>query len=306
MTNAHDPRAQNKKSVRRVFEELLSGGDVALAEQLIAAGYVNHEDPQEARGPEAMRRTARYLRNAFPDLAISVQDIVAEGDTVVAWTTLTGTQRGAFMGVAPTNRRVVQTQVHAIRVIEGKAVEHRALRDDLGLLRQLEARGAPATMGHDGAPHPNGAPVSDEPRQPEATTRGQDMVTVVQDAYAAFGRGDFPAVLGIMADDIEWVILGPSDLPWKGTRHGKSAVGQWFGVLYQHVDQRVFAPQTFIAQHDTVVVLVHTESTMRRSGQRIVNPEAHVWTFRDGAVVRFQIFDGTAAIADAYRGTVLD
>ena len=199
---------------------------------------------------------------------------------------------------------MTQTQVHAIRVVAGKAVEHRALRDDLGLLRQLEAPTAPEQRAQDGADRPDAAPASADMLKQETQLHPHNTTRLVQDAYAAFGRGDLATVLGIMADDIEWVILGPADLPWKGTRRGKPAVAEWFGLLYQHVDQQVFEPRVFIAQDDTVVALIHTESTMRRSGDRIVNPEAHVWTFAGGILIRFQIFDGTAAIADAYRGTL--
>lgn len=124
----------------------------------------------------------------------------------------------------------------------------------------------------------------------------------VQDAYAAFGRGDIPALMELLADDIEWIIPGPTDLPWKGVRYGKPAVQEWFGLLFQNIEFRAFAPQQFITDGDTVVCLVHNETTMRRTGRSLSYTEAQIWRFRDNKLVRFQIFEDTAAIAAAYRG----
>ncbi|MBI4497235.1 MAG: nuclear transport factor 2 family protein [Chloroflexi bacterium] len=131
----------------------------------------------------------------------------------------------------------------------------------------------------------------------------QENVALVQQAYAAFGRGDIAAVLQVFADDIEWVIPGPSDIPFNGTRRGKQAVGEWFGILGQNLDFQVFAPQEFIAQGDTVVVLVHSEGTIKRNSRKVMQDEAHVLTVRNGKVVRFQSFEDTAAVAAAWRGT---
>ena len=130
----------------------------------------------------------------------------------------------------------------------------------------------------------------------------QENTQRVMDAYAAFGRGDIPAVLAILADDIEWVVPGPSDVPTAGTYKGKQAVGAWFGAIHENLEFQVFEPREFIAQGDRVVSLAYVEATTRRNGGKIVNHEAHVWTFRDGKVARFQLYEDTAAIAAAYRG----
>ena len=79
---------------------------------------------------------------------------------------------------------------------------------------------------------------------------------IAKDAYAAFGRGDIPAVLGVMTDDIEWVFPGPAEvLPNAGTFTGKEAVGAWFGTLDATVEFQVFEPREFIAQGDKLVAL---------------------------------------------------
>jgi ketosteroid isomerase-like protein len=130
----------------------------------------------------------------------------------------------------------------------------------------------------------------------------QENVQVVQGIYAAFGRGDMAAFLDALTDDVEWVIPGPSDLPFVGTFRGKAGVQEWLGKTMDNMQFRVFEPREFIAQGDKVVVLVHAEITLSRTGRDFVSSDAHVWTLRAGKVARQQSYEDTAAVADAYRG----
>jgi uncharacterized protein len=125
---------------------------------------------------------------------------------------------------------------------------------------------------------------------------------LVQSAYEAFGRGDLGALAEVMADDIEWVNPGdPGDDPNAGTFKGKEAVLAWFGGLASTLDFTTFEPREFIAQNDKVVCLVYSEATVRATRRASVNHEAHVWTFRDGKIARFQNYLDTAAAAAAHR-----
>jgi steroid delta-isomerase-like uncharacterized protein len=131
---------QNKRLVQRSFDELHNQGNLAVADELISVDFVNHDAPPDApAGPTGVRATITMLRTAFPDLHIDVEDLIAEGDTVVARTTLRGTHKGQFFGIPPTGRRVEQKQIHILRFVDGKAAELRSVRDDLGLMRQLGA-----------------------------------------------------------------------------------------------------------------------------------------------------------------------
>lgn len=130
----------------------------------------------------------------------------------------------------------------------------------------------------------------------------QENTQRVKDGYAAFLRGDIPAVLDILADDTEWVSPGPADVPGTGTFRGKQAVLAFFGTLGESVEFQVFDPHEFIAQGDKVVALIHIESTDRRNGRKTVGHAAHVWTFADGKVARLEFFQDTEAQAAAYRG----
>jgi ketosteroid isomerase-like protein len=130
----------------------------------------------------------------------------------------------------------------------------------------------------------------------------EENTRLAQGAYEAFGRGDIPALADAMADDIEWAVPGdPNDNPTAGSYRGKDEVLAWFGKLAEDLDFTAFEPRDFIAQGDTVVSIVHAEATVRSTGRSVVNDEAHVWTFKDGKVARFQIYFDTAAAAAAHR-----
>jgi uncharacterized protein len=144
-------------------------------------------------------------------------------------------------------------------------------------------------------------------RYPSLTSKrscsvGTENTRLVRSAYEAFGRGDMAAFAELMADDIEWVDPGdPDNDPNAGTFKGKEAVLGWFGGLASTLDYTTFEPREFIAQNDKVVSLVYSEATVRDTGRAFVNPEAHVWTIRDGKLARFQSCHDTAAAAAAPR-----
>jgi predicted ester cyclase len=134
-----DPKAVAHQSFR-----LIENGDVELAEQIIATGFVNEEaedDPDDVErqlhGPAGFLATSRWLRDAFSDLRFELQETVAEGDTVIAAAVMTGRHTGPFNGIAPTGRPIAHKQVHIFTIADGQISRHRAVRDDLGLLLQL-------------------------------------------------------------------------------------------------------------------------------------------------------------------------
>jgi steroid delta-isomerase-like uncharacterized protein len=128
----------NKRLVQDAFARLFNVGELALAEELVSEDFLNHDAPPDVpRGPAGLRGMVTMLRTAFPDIRYDTEELIAEGDKVVARTTMSGTHTGPFFGIPPTGRRVVQAQIHILRFVEGKAVEHREVRDDLGMLQQL-------------------------------------------------------------------------------------------------------------------------------------------------------------------------
>src|SRR5687767_2467699 len=124
---------------------------------------------------------------------------------------------------------------------------------------------------------------------------------VVQEAYAAFGRGDVPAILNALDDDVSWTAVygsGPQ-VPQGGERRGKAAVGEFFKQLASAVTFSRFEPREFVATGDNVVALGHYTGTTS-IGKSVDLDFAMVFTLRNGKVVRFQEFTDVAAINAAY------
>ena len=131
----------------------------------------------------------------------------------------------------------------------------------------------------------------------------QENLQLVQQVYAAFGRGDIPAVLNALSDNVEWREPGPPDvLPWAGTRRGREQVAQFFAVIAETIEFKQFEPQEFIAQGDKVVVLVHQQVRVKSTGRAFEQDTAQVFTLREGKVTKFHIYEDTAAIVAAFRG----
>ena len=136
---------ENKAAFRRTFEELLNQGNYAIVDELLAPDYFNHEAPPgKNHGPESMRQLVMWLRTAFPNLHYTIEDVVAEGDTVAGRVIMSGTHSGPYMGISPTGRTFHMAEMHFVRFRDGKGIEHRAVRDDLGMMRQLGVIPAPA------------------------------------------------------------------------------------------------------------------------------------------------------------------
>lgn len=144
----HSSTDANKAIVRQSYEEMFNQGNTAAVDKYVAPNYVEHQTmPGMPPGPEGLRRTITMLRQAFPDLHITVDDVIAEGDKVVARVTVRGTQKGEFMGVAPTGKAITMTGIDILRFEGGKVVEHWGNEDDLGLMQQLGAL-PPPTPAH--------------------------------------------------------------------------------------------------------------------------------------------------------------
>jgi predicted ester cyclase len=130
---------QNKTNFRRIPEEIFNQGNLTLADEIIAADYVDHVPlpPGWPTGPAGLKQFVTMFRAAFPDFHYSVEDAIAEGDMVVGRVTVQGTHQGEFMGIPPTGKQATWSEIHMGRFAEGKLVEHWANIDQLGMLQQL-------------------------------------------------------------------------------------------------------------------------------------------------------------------------
>ena len=131
---------QNKALIRRLYEEALNKGNFAVVDEIIASNYVRHGlTPGAPPGPESTKQVFTMMRTAFPDLRMTVEPMVGEGDIVAAQLTHRGTHKGEFMGIAPTGKQVTVTTIGIYRFAGNKLVEAWIQMDELGMLKQLGA-----------------------------------------------------------------------------------------------------------------------------------------------------------------------
>jgi steroid delta-isomerase-like uncharacterized protein len=130
---------QNKPVVRRLFEEVWSKGNLQVADELFAPTYAHHDPstPDVGRGPESEKKRATLYRTAFPDLRLTIEDVIAEGETVMARWSCRGTHKGDLSGIAPTGKQFTISGVSIARLTNGKIVEGWVNWDALGLMQQL-------------------------------------------------------------------------------------------------------------------------------------------------------------------------
>ena len=130
---------QNKAVVRRLFEELWNKGNLPMADELFAPNYANHDPstPDFGRGPENEKKGVSLYRGAFPDLRLTIEDMIAENDTVTARWSCRGTHKGDLSGIAPTGKQIMISGMSIVRLANGKVVESWANWDALGLMQQL-------------------------------------------------------------------------------------------------------------------------------------------------------------------------
>ena len=142
-----DVDAMKRFAVERV-EALFNRQEVERIPEFVTDDYVNHEAWEgEDPGHEGFMLRMRRLYEAFPDLHMQVEDVIAEGDLVAYRATFTGTHRGELLGMPPTGRSFRVQHMHFLRLRHGRACEHWAVRDDLGMLQQLGIVPAPGSAG---------------------------------------------------------------------------------------------------------------------------------------------------------------
>lgn len=131
---------QNESIILDFYEKVMNQGNMDFIDEATADNYIEHQTPPGASQDKAgLKKLVAMFRSGFPDLHITVEDIVSAGDKVVARSTMTGTHTGEFMGISPTGKRVSMTSIDIVRFADGKAVEHWGNEDDLGLMQQIGA-----------------------------------------------------------------------------------------------------------------------------------------------------------------------
>ena len=126
-----------------------------------------------------------------------------------------------------------------------------------------------------------------------------DALTLIQDAYGCFGRGDIPALLALTTPDIDWQFHGDRGAGYTGRASGHAQVGEWFGEVARLDDIQSFEPREFLAGPDHVTGIGHERTIARATGRMFETPWVHVFRLRDGLVAGFTGFFDSQAVAEA-------
>jgi steroid delta-isomerase-like uncharacterized protein len=135
----------NKALARQLIEEVFNQGNVSLVDELVAPGFIEHEEmpPGTPTGSDGNKAATAMLRSAFPDFKATIEDMVAEGDKVALRLTWSGTHEGEFMGLPPTGKRFSIPVFDILRMDGGKIVEHWGQMDRMAMMQQLGAMPGP-------------------------------------------------------------------------------------------------------------------------------------------------------------------
>lgn len=130
---------------------------------------------------------------------------------------------------------------------------------------------------------------------------GDANVEVLKAMYDAFARGDVPAVLGSMTDDVEW--HEADNMPYEGPFHGPQEVAEKvLGPLIEDIPDFSVTPEEFIASGDTVAVVTRYRGNGKTTGRQLDIPVVHIFDLRDGKVARFRQFADGRTFSEVARG----
>jgi len=127
-----------KASARRFFQEVVSEGRLDVISELVADDFVEHEAmPGAPEGREAVAWFVTAFRSAVPDLSVALDDLIVEGDKLVARSTWSGTHQGELFGMPPTGKAFAMNVIDIVRFEGDTVVEHWGVSDVAGMMQQV-------------------------------------------------------------------------------------------------------------------------------------------------------------------------
>lgn len=131
-------QVEENKKVQQKFGEAINSGNLENLRDLVSRDVKDHDPaPNQGPGPQGYIDFFTMMRNAFPDMKVEVETMVANEDKVAFAYTLTGTHKGDFMGVEATGKKIKARGMQISRFENGKMVERWGSSDELGILKQI-------------------------------------------------------------------------------------------------------------------------------------------------------------------------
>jgi ketosteroid isomerase-like protein len=134
---------------------------------------------------------------------------------------------------------------------------------------------------------------------PKEPAMSDAAIQTVKNIYAAFGRGEVDAILAVLADDVEWHDIDHPAVPYGGRRRGKPAVREFFRQVGQ-VEVSSFEPLEYVSAGDRVFAIGRWAGTVKPTGKSFTSEWVMIWTFKEGKVTHFRVYEDSAAVAAAF------
>ncbi len=122
---------------------------------------------------------------------------------------------------------------------------------------------------------------------------------LVEQIYAAFGRGDLTALINALSEDVIWSVPRGAEIPWGGRRRGHKEVSQFFQVIAEKLEVNGFKPREYFTRGDKVIALGWERIHVKSTGRTYEVEWAHEWKVSDGKVTEFREYADTATIIEA-------
>ena len=138
---------EDKAKVRRLIEEFINKGNMAVADETFADNFVNHDSMSATKDRQGLKQYITMVHTACPDFHCTIEDLISEGDRIVVRLMCRGTHRGEFMGISPTGRQWNVTSITILRFGGDRVAERWNSTDNLGILQQLGVVSLPGQAG---------------------------------------------------------------------------------------------------------------------------------------------------------------
>lgn len=129
----------NKALVRR-YVELWNTGNLTLADEVLAADFVDYAHPEFTPGPESVKQAVTDFRTSFPDAQVTIEHLLCEGDMAAFRSVIRGTHQAVFAGFPPTGKEVIFRGTDFIRIADGKLAELWNCQQTIEFVLQLGAK----------------------------------------------------------------------------------------------------------------------------------------------------------------------
>jgi len=137
--------SDHKATMQRIYDEVFNQGNLDVIDELLADDFVEHQElpPGIPQGKGAPRAYTIMFRSAFPDFRMAVEEMLQDGNKVITRVRVSGTHKGEFMGIPPTDNKFDVSAIDIIEFRDDKAIGHWGVMDTAAMMEQLGVSGPP-------------------------------------------------------------------------------------------------------------------------------------------------------------------